>query len=58
MLDAGAHIRARRIGGPLRLTEFAIAIGPVMNAAVQAARSELFLEARYLIWSGYVPLGE
>jgi hypothetical protein len=27
MLDAGAHIRARRIGGPLRLTEFAIAIG-------------------------------
>src|ERR1700716_3957601 len=44
MLDAGAHIRARRIGGPLRLTEFAIAIGPAMNAALQAARSELFLD--------------
>jgi len=41
MLDAGAHIRARRIGGPLRLTKFAIAIGPAMNAALQAARSEL-----------------
>jgi hypothetical protein len=38
MLDAGAHIRARRIGGPLLLTEFAIAIGPAMNAALQAAR--------------------
>src|SRR6202045_4164467 len=44
MLDAGAHLRARRIGGPLRLTEFAIAIGPAMNAALQAARSELFLD--------------
>ena len=44
MLDAGAHIRARRIGGPLRLTEFVIAIGPAMNAALQAARSELFLD--------------
>jgi hypothetical protein len=29
MLDAGAHLRAaRRISGLLRLTEFAIAIGP------------------------------
>ena len=44
MLDAGAHLRARRIGGLLRLTEFAIAIGPAMNAALQAARSELFLD--------------
>ena len=34
MLDAGAHPRARRIGGLLRLTEFAIAIGPAMNAAL------------------------
>jgi hypothetical protein len=33
MLDAGAHLRARRIGGLLRLIEFAIAIGPAMNAA-------------------------
>src|SRR3977135_4042696 len=41
MLDAAAPLRARRIGGPLRLTEFAIAIGPAMN---QAARSELFLD--------------
>src|ERR1700682_3383738 len=44
MLDAGAHLRARRIGGLLRLTEFAIAIGPAMNAALQAALSELFLD--------------
>jgi hypothetical protein len=36
MLDAGAHLRARGIGGLLRLTEFAIAIGPTMNAALQA----------------------
>ena len=34
MLDAGAHLRSRRIGGLLRLTEFAIAIGPAMNAAL------------------------
>jgi len=34
MLDAGAHLRARRIGGLLRLIEFAIAIGPAMNAAL------------------------
>ncbi|PNE10652.1 MAG: hypothetical protein CR217_13075 [Beijerinckiaceae bacterium] len=32
MLDAGAHLRARR-GGLLRLTEFAIAIVPTMNVA-------------------------
>src|SRR3979490_1299204 len=44
MLDAGAHLRARRIGGRLRRTEFAIAIGPAMNAALQSARSELFLD--------------
>src|ERR1700730_3194898 len=44
MLDAGAYLRARRIGGLLRLTEFAIALGPAMNAALQAARSELFLD--------------
>ena len=44
MLDAGAHLRARRIGGVLRLTEFAIAIGPAMNAALQTALSELFLD--------------
>src|SRR6202043_3908106 len=43
-LDAGAPLRARRIGGPLRLTKFAIAVGPAMNAALQAARSELFLD--------------
>jgi hypothetical protein len=29
---------------PLRLTEFAIAIGHAMNAALQAARNELFLD--------------
>src|ERR1700730_2461765 len=34
----------RRIGGLLRLTEFAIAIGPAMNTALQAALSELFLD--------------
>ena len=28
MLDAGAHLRSRRIGGLLRLTKCAIAIGP------------------------------
>src|ERR1700674_1494736 len=44
MLDAGAHLRARRIGGLLRLTEFAIAIGPAMNPALQAAPGELFLD--------------
>src|ERR1700730_13057653 len=41
---AGAYLRARRIGGLLRLTDFTIAIGPAMNAALQAARSELFLD--------------
>src|SRR5258708_7254640 len=44
MLDADAYLRARRIGGLLRLTDFAIAIGLAMNAALQAARSELFLD--------------
>ena len=44
MLDAGAHLRSRRIGGLLRLTEFAIAIGPAMNAALQAALGKLFLD--------------
>src|ERR1700730_18151089 len=44
MLDAGAHLRARRIGGLLRLTEFAVAIGPAMNAVLQAALGELFLD--------------
>ena len=43
ILDAGAHLRARRISGLLPLTEFAIAIGPAMNAAaLQAALSEAF----------------
>src|SRR6202140_4211194 len=44
MLDAGAHLRARRISGLLRLTEVAIAIGPTMNAALQAASAEFFLD--------------
>src|ERR1700716_2884376 len=44
MLDAGPHLRACRIGSLLRLTEFAIAIGPAMNAALQAALGELFLD--------------
>ena len=42
-LDTGAHLRAGRVGGLLRLTEFAIAIGPAMNTALQAAFGELFL---------------
>jgi hypothetical protein len=51
LLDAGAHLRARRIGGLLRLTEFAIAIGPAMNAALQAALSELFLDGEtFIAW--------
>ena len=50
MLDAGAHLRARRIGGLLRLTEFAIAIGPAVNTALQAARSELFLDLIAAHW--------
>ena len=37
MLDTGAHLRAGRVGGLLRLTEFAIATGPTMNTALQAA---------------------
>jgi hypothetical protein len=37
MLDTGAHLRAGRVGGLLRLTEFAIATGPAMNTALQAA---------------------
>jgi hypothetical protein len=49
VLDAGAHLRARRIGGLPRLTEFAIAIGPAMNAALQAALGELFLDLRAAI---------
>ena len=44
MFDAGAHLRARRIGGLLRLAEFTMAIGPAMNVALQAALSELFLD--------------
>src|ERR1700704_4252386 len=44
MLDTGAHLRAGRVGGLLRLTEFAIAIGPAMNTALQAAFGELFLD--------------
>src|ERR1700720_2502289 len=44
MLDAGAPLRARRISGLLRLTEFAIAIGPAMNAVLQAASAEFFLD--------------
>src|SRR5437016_2536819 len=43
MLDTGAHLRAGRVGGFLRLTEFAI-IGPAMNTALQAAFGELFLD--------------
>ena len=39
-----AHLRARRISGLLRLTEFAIAIGPAMNMALQAASAEFFLD--------------
>src|SRR6266480_2248574 len=44
MLDTGAHLRAGRVGGLLRLTEFAIATGPAMNMALQAAFGELFLD--------------
>ena len=44
MLDTGAHLRAGRVGGLLRLTEFAIATGPAMNTALQAAFGELFLD--------------
>src|ERR1700730_3382620 len=44
MLDTGAQLRAGRVGGLLRLTEFAIAIGPAMNTALQAAFGELFLD--------------
>src|SRR5947209_7056085 len=33
MLDTGAHLRAGRVGGLLRLTEFAIATGPAMNGS-------------------------
>src|SRR6266576_445412 len=44
MLDTGPHLRAGRVGGLLRLTEFAIAIGPAMNTALQAAFGELFLD--------------
>ena len=44
MFDAGAHFGARRIGGLLRLTEFAIAIGPAMNVALQAALGKLLLD--------------
>src|SRR5437868_6454090 len=44
MLDTGAHLRAGRVGGLLRLTEFAIAAGPAMNTAFQAAFGELFLD--------------
>ena len=43
MLDTGAHLRAGRVGGLLRLTEFAIATG-AMNTALQAAFGELFLD--------------
>src|ERR1700737_1965266 len=42
MLDTGAHLRAGRVGGLLRLTEFAIAIGPAMNTALQAAFRRAF----------------
>src|SRR3984893_4506776 len=41
---AGAHLRARCISGLLRLTEFAIAIGPAMNAVLQAVSAEFFLD--------------
>src|SRR3984893_17472679 len=44
MLDTGAHLRAGRVGGLLRLTEFAIATGAAMNTALQAAVGELFLD--------------
>src|SRR3982074_1059000 len=44
MLDTGAHLRAGRVGGLLRLTEFAIATGPAMNTVLQAAFGELFLD--------------
>jgi hypothetical protein len=41
MLDTSAHLRAGRVGGLLRLTEFAIAICPAMNTGLQAAFGEL-----------------
>jgi hypothetical protein len=34
VLDASAHQRAHFVGGLLRLAEFAISIGPAMNAAL------------------------
>src|SRR6202045_2684670 len=42
MLDAGAHLRARRIGGILPPPEFAISLGPARKSAFQAALPALF----------------